>query len=63
MQHLRATQAEASLIKQKAQEIHDFVAAHKDDGVFLVHNQRLSLSRKLRRYGVPQPAATRPADE
>ena len=47
-----AAKAPQEEIRKQAEEVHRFATSHADEGVFLVHSQRLSLSRKLRRYGI-----------
>ena len=54
IQKLRVTQAGNDEIKEKGQELHDFVHAHADDGVFMVKDQRLAIGRLLNRYGLKE---------
>ena len=59
IQHLRATGATKDQVTAKADELHEFLAKHADDGVFLVKDQRISPERMQKRYG--NTAATKKA--
>jgi len=50
IQHLRATGADKDQIGAKTQELHEFLKAHADEGVFLVKDQRSSIERMSKRY-------------
>jgi hypothetical protein len=52
IQKLRATSADATKIQELGQELHDFLQAHADNGVFLVKDQRGAIGRLLNRYGI-----------
>jgi hypothetical protein len=51
IQRLRASKAGDEQVRQKAAELHEWLASHADDGVFLIKDQRISPQRMLRRYG------------
>ena len=50
IQKMRADHAEVAAIHEKIEAMHDFLAAHENDGVFLV--KRISMPRALSRYGI-----------
>jgi hypothetical protein len=50
IQKMRADHAESDAIREKIEAMHEFLAAHENDGVFLV--QRITLPRMLSRYEI-----------
>jgi hypothetical protein len=58
IQHLRATGAGKDQVSAKIDQLHDWLAQHADEGVFLIKDQRISPARMQRRYNA---ATTRSA--
>ena len=50
IQKLRASGAAKDEVTAKSQDLHQWLAGHANDGVFLVKDQRISTTRMLRRY-------------
>jgi hypothetical protein len=59
IQHLRATRVDNESIRKKADELHEWLSSHADDGVFLIKDQRISPQRMQRRYGTGAAATQR----
>jgi hypothetical protein len=55
IQAQRAGGADEATLRRESAKLHVFVSQHKDEGVFLVKNNRLSLPRMQARYGLAQP--------
>lgn len=51
IQEMRASNAPADQVKQKAAALHEWLSQYADEGVFLIKDQRLSETRMNRRYG------------
>jgi hypothetical protein len=54
IQKLRASNATQDEIRTQVESLQAWMAEHKDEGVFLVSDQRASITRMLRRYGIEE---------